>query len=414
MPRTVSILTEADAHGGSVVHTFGLIEALVDRGCEVEVVANRFDPYTIWARERGLADRVRVIPTALPGITPEQPADLAGWSAVFGQLRGDVMFFPKGHFFHGRLEFLALCRSRFRTIAFIEHLEAPAAPAIPPPLLGFIPRPGLAWRRRRARQRRAAGYADHIIAVSDKVRDRLVADWGAPPERIAVVRNGVRWRDFARDEEAGARFRAAHGVAPGTFVFGMMTRLARVKGIDLALRALRRVVDAAGERDVRLVVAGEGPEGEALRALAVELGVDRHVCFAGPVTRPVEAYSAYDVILFSSRFEGLPLALLEGMAAGCIPVVADVGGMKEAVNSPAAGWLVTPEDPAVLADAMLATRALDPARVRTLREAVVRRVREEFDADVCFRAILDRCGIPAGQEPGPGPAREAPAPFSLP
>lgn len=393
-PPVVSILTEADSFGGSVVHTFGLIEALVGSGCKVEVVANRFDPYTGWVRSRGLAGQVSVIVAALPGITPEAPADLEGWSAIFARLQGELMIFPKGHHYHGRLEFLRLCRTRFRKIVFIEHLEAPPAPRWRP-LFGFLPRPAIAWRGRLLRQRRAASYADCIIAVSAKVRDRLVSDWGAPPDEVVVVRNGVRWQDFQRDAAAGEAFRAVHGLAGETFVFGMMTRLAKVKGIDMALRALRRVIDAMPDRDVRLVIAGEGPDEAALRALTHELRLAEKAHFAGPVTRPLEALSAYDVILFSSLFEGLPLALLEGMAAGCIPVVTDIGGMKEAVNSPAAGLLVPPKDPAMLAAAMQAVLELEPDRLAELRAGAVRRIREEFDGDACYHRILDLCGIPA-------------------
>ena len=395
MPRrTVTIITEAAAFGGSVVHTFGLIEALVRRGAAVEVVANRFDPYTGWVAERELGQSVRVIPTELPGITPEEPAAMDTWRTLLATLRGELLIFPKGHFYHGQLPLLRAFRKKFKSVVFIEHLEAPPKPAARErPLFGFLPSLGLAWRRRKQRQRAAARCADLVIAVSSKVRDRLVRDWDASPDEIVVVRNGVRWQDFQRDEGAGALFRAAHGIDAATFVFGMMTRLTGVKGIDLALEAARRTLDLAGSRAFMLVIAGEGPDHEALKALAEELGLGRHVMFVGPVARPLDALSAFDVILFSSRFEGLPLALLEGMAAACIPIVTQIGGMGEAVDSREVGWLVPPEDPTALALAMHECLAADAARIAAMRAHAAHRVRAEFDGDACYERILDLCGV---------------------
>ena len=399
-PRTVSIITEAGAFGGSVVHTYGVIEALVRRGCRVEVVANHFDPYTEWVAARSWGQRVHVIPTRLAGITPEVPVDLTGWKTTLETLSGELLIFPKGHHTHGQLGFLRLCRRKFRKVAFIEHLEAPPKPvASARPWLGIIPRLGLPWRRRRRRQQLAASLADCIIAVSSKVRERLVQDWGAPADSIVVVRNGVRWQSFERDPAAGQRFRAAQGIEPSVFTFGMLTRLTKVKGIDLALHALRRLRDLAPLRDYCLVIAGEGPDHDALVALAGELELGRHARFVGPVSQPLEALSGFDVILFASRFEGLPLALLEGMAAGCIPVVTEVGGMGEAVDSNDIGWLVPPENAVALAAAMHQSLSLDVARMAALRENVVRRVRREFDGDSCYERILDLCGVPGpGQE----------------
>ena len=199
MPRrTVTIITEAAAFGGSVVHTFGLIEALVRRGAAVEVVANRFDPYTGWVAERELGQSVRVIPTELPGITPEEPAAMDTWRTLLATLRGELLIFPKGHFYHGQLPLLRAFRKKFKSVVFIEHLEAPPKPAARErPLFGFLPSLGLAWRRRKQRQRAAARCADLVIAVSSKVRDRLVRDWDASPDEIVVVRNGTRDYTFS-------------------------------------------------------------------------------------------------------------------------------------------------------------------------------------------------------------------------
>jgi glycosyltransferase involved in cell wall biosynthesis len=391
--RQVCIITESDAFGGSVVHTLGLVRALVEGGCTVEVVANRFDAYTDWVKTHQLEERVKVYRAALTGILPSEPTDTEGWNTLLGQLHGDLLIFPKGHHYHGHLDFLRLCRRRFRRVVWIEHLEAPPAPQRPGPWLGVVPRFARHWHQRRNRQRRAAKYADRIIAVSAQVKDRLVSDWGLPQDQIVVVRNGVRWQNFPRDRALADEFRAAHALPSGVVVFGMLTRLARVKGVDVALRGMRELLQSSPPRDSCLVIAGEGPEDGVLRGLAAELGLGSHVRFVGMLNDPRGMLSAVDAIVFSSRFEGLPLALLEGMAAGCLPIVTDIAGMREAVDSPAVGWVVPPEDPAALAAAMRAVLALDTGALTEMRERVIGRVREEFDEATCFRRILDVCGI---------------------
>jgi len=302
--------------------------------------------------------------------------------------------FPKGHFMHGTDEFMRVLRRRFERVVVIEHLEAPPGPGSRPPRWGVVPRVGWRWQFRRAGRQSAMRRADLIVAVSARVRDRLVDDWQVPAERIEVVRNGVAWRRFPRDAAAGAAFRAAHGLPPGAFVIGMLTRLAPVKGVDLALEAMRRVAAAAPARDAWLVVAGEGPDAAALAAQCARLGLEGRVRFPGPVREPAAALAAFDVILFSSRFEGLPLALLEGMAAGCVPVVTDVGGMREAVDSPAIGRVVAPGDAGAVATALLEVIALPDADIAAMRARVQARIREAFDGDACYARIADLCGVP--------------------
>lgn len=393
--RRVSIVTEAPGLGGVAVHTRGLIAALVDHGLDVEVVWIGADLYGGWVRERGWQDRVTLRQGDPRGFLADPAPGLEPWPGILAGLEGEALVVTKGHFHHVHEDLLRLCRRRFGRIVVVEHLEAPAGPQPRTGALRWVPRLALAWRRRRAGRLRAARLADHVVAVSERVRNRLVQVWGLPAGQVVVARNGVDWRRFRRDAAAGARFRAAHGVAPEAFVFGMLTRLHKVKGVDIALRALREALSPPPRRDPVLVVCGEGDDDAALRALAQELGLAGRVRFPGPVADSAAAVAAFDSILFSSRSEGLPLALLEGMAAGCVPVVTDVGGMREPVSSPDVGWVVPPEDPAALATAMREVLALDDAALAGFRERAAGRIRLEFDDRASYERILRLLGVGA-------------------
>ena len=184
-----------------------------------------------------------------------------------------------------------------------------------------------------------------------------------------------------------------YGIPPDAFVFGMLCRLSHEKGVDNALRALARLNAKHPDRSFYLVVAGEGSELDMLKALADQLGVQNRVKFVGFVKTPAAMLSAYDVILFSSRVEGLPLGLLQGMAAGCIPIATRISGMPEAVHSPEVGWVVSPDDPAALSDAMNAVLTLDVQKRLEMRQRVIRRVQDSFDLAECNRRIVELCEI---------------------
>lgn len=129
-------------------------------------------------------------------------------------------------------------------------------------------------------------------------------------------------------------------------------RLAAVKGYDVLLHALRRVVDVVPT--VNLRIAGGGPCKTQLLELRAQLELERHVEFLGPQPRNVIAplLRESDAFVLASRTENLPVVLIEAMASG-LPVIATrVGGVPEMVRDDVTGKLVRPNDPDDLADAI--------------------------------------------------------------
>lgn len=164
-----------------------------------------------------------------------------------------------------------------------------------------------------------------------------------------VVLNGVDTDRFVPRDRAAAR--AALGLPIDQAVIGIAARLERVKGVDVAIDALARLLG-----DAVLAIAGGGTEAAALRAQAAALGLGNRVRFIGVLDDMARFYPALDLLCVPSRDEGLPLAPLEAQACGVPVVGARVGGVAAAL-CPESGRLVAAEDPAALAAAWAATLA---------------------------------------------------------
>jgi glycosyltransferase involved in cell wall biosynthesis len=390
--KSVCMIVENQSFGGMEVHTLGLMESLIERGYGIDLISNRYRGYDVPVVARGWQESVRIIHTDLEGILYGGDSNRKQWKHLFSKLRSRVLIFPRGDSNYGQAGFLRSCRETFDWIVFVDHLEARPRPVSSRRWLGVLPGLGLWWHKRRILSKRGSRHADKIVAVSQAVKQRLVNDLGYTGDKIVVVHNGVSWRKYRRDEVRGMDFRDKHAIPRDAFVFGMLGRLSEQKGIDLALRALALLKCGAGGTPF-LVVAGEGALLGSLRKLACELGIEHQVIFLGFVNEPTEVLSGYDVILFSSRNEGLPLGLLEGMAMGCIPIVTRIGGMLEVVTSAEIGRVVAPEDPSELGAAMLDIFRLDAVSVARMRERAVMTVREKFDIAESHRKILEVCRL---------------------
>ena len=215
-----------------------------------------------------------------------------------------------------------------------------------------------------------------LIAVSDEVRDDLVAFRVAKPGRFVVVPYGFdlpEWSDA--DEEARARIRSDLGLDDGTFAIGWAGRLAAIKRpLDL-VRTLRAVSDE--NVDAVLVLVGDGELRAETEALARELGVADRTRFAGFQQRIREWYAAVDASLLTSANEGTPVVAIESLAAGRPVVATRAGGTGTVVHDGESGYLLEIGDVAGLA-ARLCELARDPELRHRLGETGAADVRERF------------------------------------
>jgi glycosyltransferase involved in cell wall biosynthesis len=220
---------------------------------------------------------------------------------------------------------------------------------------------------------------DAHLAVAESQKRYLVGVEGLPERRVRVIYNGVdteRYRPATPDERAAAR--RALGVPGAGVVLMVVGSLKPVKGIDVLIRAAAPILRARA--DTRLVLVGDGPDRDALRALAGECGVAGSVVFAGVRDEIEVVLRAADTLVLSSRSEALPTVVIEAMACA-LPVVATrVGGVPELVEPEKSAILVPPDDEAALRAAL--RRVADSPDLRRAlgargRETAVSRFRLE-------------------------------------
>jgi glycosyltransferase involved in cell wall biosynthesis len=242
------------------------------------------------------------------------------------------------------------------------------------------------WRGRAFQwlQRRALRRFDAVIAVSASIASKLRAS-GVPPERIHLLFNA-----YAEDGKPLSRESARRLLdLPDALVIGWVGRLSAEKGPDIALEAFARLHD----RDVRLLIVGEGREQTRLRERAEALGVSERLLWRGMVPNAGKLFPAFDAFLLSSRTEGTPMALLEAMAAR-VPIVATrVGGVPDVVDSLSA-WLIESLDSEGMARA-LGEVLSQPELARTRAECALQRLKEHFaigpwlsQYESIYRAVL--------------------------
>jgi glycosyltransferase involved in cell wall biosynthesis len=215
------------------------------------------------------------------------------------------------------------------------------------------------------------GYA-RVVAVSDEVRQRLLKS-GVEANRVSMIRNGIDLRPFDR-ASAVVKRELGWDAYP---IVGFAGRLSREKGADIFLDAAARVV--AQCPDTKFVVAGDGPDRAELDALIDQLGIREPVRMLGRCIDMPALYASLDIMVSASRIEGLPIAILEGMASRLPLVATAVGEVPTVIQDGRTGVLVPAEDPDLLASAIIELLG-DPARRERLGSAARQLVEDEFSA----------------------------------
>lgn len=240
------------------------------------------------------------------------------------------------------------------------------------------------WRRRWLERQLARG-TDAIVAVSRDVERGMVDDIGVARTAVRMIVNGVDTARFRRDDRLRQSARSEYGLRREHLAFGVVARLAPVKALEVLLDAFAMVWRRHPE--ARLLIAGDGPCRDALRAQGAALALSDAVRFLGEVQDPQRVMNSLDVYVLSSDSEGMNLTLLEAMASS-LPVVATaVGGNPEVVDGNVTGLLVPRRSPEQLAQAM-ARMIEEPGMRARMGECGADRVRRTFSQDATFAAYL--------------------------
>jgi glycosyltransferase involved in cell wall biosynthesis len=182
----------------------------------------------------------------------------------------------------------------------------------------------------------------HVIAVSQSTRDYLIEHERMLPERVTTIHNGIDLEIFHPRREQRANARQQFDLPAEAFIVAGIGRLSYQKNFSLFVDIASAVV--AQRPSAYFVIAGTGPEERQLRERAARLGIDKRLRFLGYVSDMAALYPAVDAMLLTSRYEGLPITILEAMATGTTIVSSKLDGVAEIMRDGEDGALVVPSD----------------------------------------------------------------------
>ncbi len=218
-----------------------------------------------------------------------------------------------------------------------------------------------------------------LAGVSDYVRRRTSSRFRLDADRTRVIYNGVALQRFAPRPNGTTEH------APLTLL--CVSHLIREKGVDILLRA----VAALNRSDIRLLVAGDGPEQPMLKQLAADLGISPITEFLGLRNDVDSLLRDADMYVHPAVWaEACAYAILEAMASGCAMIVTGTGGNPELVVDGTHGLVVPPGDVPAFAGA-LERLCNDPTLRTNLGLNARERAQQMFDLPQCARAHLDWC-----------------------
>ncbi|HRV93205.1 MAG TPA: glycosyltransferase [Anaerolineae bacterium] len=228
--------------------------------------------------------------------------------------------------------------------------------------------------------RLTASWDDKVVAVCELAREAELEHAGVAQEKVVTIYNTIDPTVFHNDHRPKkSNIRNELGIPPDLLLIGSVGRLHPQKGLSYLLEATAQLKKQSPV-DFRLLVVGDGQLRDDLIAQSRTLGIADRTIFAGARTDVPDILGELDIFAFPSLWEGLPLALLEAMAAG-LPVVATaVGGTPEVVQNGQTGILVPPGDHQSLAIA-LERLITEPDLRLKMGQAGLNRIQQAFTVE---------------------------------
>jgi glycosyltransferase involved in cell wall biosynthesis len=228
---------------------------------------------------------------------------------------------------------------------------------------------------------------DIAIAVSQSTADFVIKARQIPEHKVKVVYLGVPLEEFSRprsDAERAAA-RAEHGMGPGDFIVGCVTRLHDSKGNSYLVEAARQVIDQRPA--AKFYLFGEGPLREPLEQQARALGLGDRFVFGGFARDVASVVSAFDISVFPSLWEGTPLTVFEALAMGKPIVATDADGLLDVLRHDRDALIVPKRNAAALATAIV--RMMDEPATRDRLSEAARITGRQYDI-AAFVAKMER------------------------
>jgi len=236
-------------------------------------------------------------------------------------------------------------------------------------------------RRYMFAERILSHFTYKVVAVCHRTSADLIKYEKIPSRKVITLLNGIDIPKFMISVNRDQKMKEL-GITNEGPVVGLTARLTEEKGVSYLLQSMRRVINSFP--GVTLVITGEGPLEVKLKKESIDLGIGDNVLFAGARLDIPELLKLFDIFVLPSLSEGLPICLLEAMAAGCPVVATDVGGVSVAIKHGRNGSLVRPGHPGGLAAEIIRVLASKDLRDRYSRNGV-RIAKERFSAEVMTR-----------------------------
>ena len=353
--RAVYHFTDSDGFGGAEEAMLRLVRGLDPRRWESTLVLHRSDGI------EPLAERARAagIPIWWVPTMPEGPLGVQRLPWFVRELRR-----LRPAVFHAHLTWPRACKfalagaalARVPAVVATQHLYVDVRAS---------------WLAR-LQQRLLARGIDAYIGVSRDTARASQGLWRLPAGKLVVIHNAVGGEDYERARDPARCAELRRGARALVLSAG---RLEEQKGFQFLLEAVARVPG------VGLVIAGEGPSRGRLERLIAELGLEQRVALIGWRDDLVDVLACADAFVLASLWEGLPLTVIEAMAASKPVVATRVGGTAEAIVDGETGILVEPGDSEALARALQAVTD-DDALAHRLGAQGRRRARRRFSLEL--------------------------------
>lgn len=304
---------------------------------------------------------VRLIPRLLPKIDPFWAYRLAT------TMRSDGVDLVHTHLFGDSLHgFLAGLFSGLPVVMTLHNNQA---------RFNFLQQFGYRWMLPRC----AA-----VVACAPSVMRSFVEDQPSLAQKIEVIPNGIEFEEQGRlSPEEESELRTELGIEPQTLIFIAMGRFVKQKGYKYLIQAFSQLPEPLKNRS-QLLLLGQGPLESELKSLTSSLRVSRTVLFPGYRQDVRRILGISDAVVFSSLWEGLPIALLEAMAAGRSIVATDIEAFVDALEPGVEALLVPPADSPAMA-AALETLIED----ELMKDELGRRARVRFAAEFTAPRMVD-------------------------
>lgn len=235
----------------------------------------------------------------------------------------------------------------------------------------------------------------HWVTVAEDSKRHVVDTWGMPAVNVTVIPNGVDLARFALPVELVAQARREvrdeFALPAETILITTVAAINGQKGHDVLAQSVKPVIDQYPE--VHFLWVGDGEQRATCERLVVELGVERHISFAGRRSDVPILLAASDIFVLPTFRESMPFALIEAMAAGLPCVASSVNGIPEVLRDEVEGLLVPPKSASaltaaiarLLADRSLAARYGKAARQRSAAFSAAEMCRKTTE---CYHAAL--------------------------